>query len=146
MFGYITTASTSTIVQTVSRCMVARSCAIGTASTVVRQPAVEHVPGQPLDAGRRRPLADPDGDHAGREQQDVAALDRLVLRAVAPARCRRTAGGAGRSPGSACVSRLRAGMARLVTATWSRIQTLESRVNSRLGSGSMTKSCRSMNR
>ena len=32
--GYITTLSMSTIVQTVSRCMVARSCAIGTASTV----------------------------------------------------------------------------------------------------------------
>ena len=34
MFGYITTASTSTIVHTVSRCICARSCAIGTASTV----------------------------------------------------------------------------------------------------------------
>ncbi len=38
MFGYITTASTSTMVQTVSRCIVARSCAIGTASTVVASP------------------------------------------------------------------------------------------------------------
>ena len=34
MFGYITTASTSTIVHTVSRCICARSWAIGTASTV----------------------------------------------------------------------------------------------------------------
>ncbi len=34
MLGYITTASTSTMVHTVSRCICARSCAIGTASTV----------------------------------------------------------------------------------------------------------------
>ena len=85
MFGYITTASTSTIVQTVSRCMVARSCAIGTASTVCASPRVEHRAGQPLDAGRRGPLADPDRDHAGREQQHVAALDVLEVRARRPA-------------------------------------------------------------
>src|SRR4051794_41745863 len=39
--GYITTASTSTIVQIVSRCIVARSCAIGTASTTSAIPAAK---------------------------------------------------------------------------------------------------------
>ena len=43
------------------------------------------------------------------------------------------------------VSRCRAGMARLVTATWSRIQTEESRVNSRFGSGSMMNASGSIN-
>ena len=38
------------------------------------------------------------------------------------------------------VSRIRAGIASEVTATRSRTHTLESRVNSRLGSGSMRKS------
>ena len=80
--GYITILSTSTIVHTVSRCMVARSWAIGTASTVCARPAREDLAGQPLDAGGRRPLADADGDHAGREQQHVAALDVLALPAV----------------------------------------------------------------
>lgn len=37
--GYMTTVSTSTIVHTVSRCIVARSCAIGTARTVCASPA-----------------------------------------------------------------------------------------------------------
>ena len=37
--GYITTASVSTIVQTVSRCMVARRCSTGTASTTRTTPA-----------------------------------------------------------------------------------------------------------
>ncbi len=37
--GYITSASTSTIVQTVSRCIWARSWAIGTASTVCARPS-----------------------------------------------------------------------------------------------------------
>ena len=82
MFGYITTASTSTIVQTVSRCIVARSCAIGTASTVVASPRSKTV-----RASRSTPAGvvrspDADGHHAGREQQHVAALDRLVLRPV----------------------------------------------------------------
>ena len=80
--GYITILSTSTIVQTVSRCMVARSCAIGTASTVWARPAWKTCAGQPLDAGGRRPLADADRDHAGRQQQHVAALDVLVAPAV----------------------------------------------------------------
>ena len=66
--------------------MVARSCAIGTASTVCARLGLEALPGQPLDAGRRGPLADADRDHAGREQQDVAALDVLEVRAVHPRR------------------------------------------------------------
>ena len=37
--GYITIASTSTIVHTVSRCIVARCWAIGTASTVCASPS-----------------------------------------------------------------------------------------------------------
>ena len=57
---------------------------------------------------------------------------------------RRTAGGGGRSAGSARSRGGGAGIARLVTATRSPIHTLESRVNRRFGSGSMTKSCRSM--
>ena len=36
--GYVTTVSASTMVQTVSRCIVARSWAIGTASTVRASP------------------------------------------------------------------------------------------------------------
>ena len=48
--GYITILSTSTIVQTVSRCMVARSWAIGTASTVCARSSCEDLAGQPLDA------------------------------------------------------------------------------------------------
>ena len=43
---------------------------------------MEDLPGQPLDAGRRGPLADADGDHARGEQQHVAALDVLVVPAV----------------------------------------------------------------
>ena len=39
MAGNMTTRSRSTMVQTVSRCIVARSCAIGTASTVWATPA-----------------------------------------------------------------------------------------------------------
>jgi hypothetical protein len=39
--GNITTASRSTIVQIVSRCIVARSCAIGTASTVCASPSAK---------------------------------------------------------------------------------------------------------
>ena len=92
MLGYITILSTSTIVHTVSRCMVARSWAIGTASTVWARPLCEDLAGEPLDAGRRRPLADADGDHAGRQQQHVTALDVLVAPAVDRARCRRSAG------------------------------------------------------
>ena len=82
MFGYISTASTSTIVQTVSRCIVARCCAIGTASTVCARSLREHPPGQPLDPGGRRPLADPDRQYAGAEREDVAALDVLELMVV----------------------------------------------------------------
>ncbi|GIM90169.1 hypothetical protein Ato02nite_019620 [Paractinoplanes toevensis] len=41
MFGYITTASMSTIVHTVSRCMVARSWAIGTTRMVCASPAAK---------------------------------------------------------------------------------------------------------
>jgi hypothetical protein len=37
----MTTASRSTIVQIVSRCIVARSCAIGTASTVCASPSAK---------------------------------------------------------------------------------------------------------
>ena len=44
------------------------------------------------------------------------------------------------------VSRLRAGIARLVTATRSLIQTLESRVNNKFGNGSTMKAWRSMRR
>ena len=80
--GYITTASTSTIVQTVSRCMVARSWAIGTASTVWASPR-----SNTCRASRSAPAGvvrspDPDGEHARGEQQHVAALDVLVLRPV----------------------------------------------------------------
>ena len=60
----------------------ARSWAIGTASTVCARPGCEDLAGQPLDAGRRGPLADADGEHARRQQQDVAALDVLVVPAV----------------------------------------------------------------
>ena len=80
--GYITILSTSTIVHTVSRCIVARSCAIGTASTVWARSAPEDLPSQPLGPGGRGALTDPDGDHAGGEQQHVAALDVLVPPAV----------------------------------------------------------------
>ena len=52
----------------------------------VREVGLEALPGQPLDAGRRGPLADPDRDHARREQQHVAALDVLEVRAVHPRR------------------------------------------------------------
>ena len=48
----------------------------------VRQVGVEDLAGEPLDAGGRRTLADADRDHAGREQQHVAALDVLVVPAV----------------------------------------------------------------
>ena len=41
--------------------------------------SLEHRPGQPLDSGGGGPLPDPDRDHAGREQQHVAAFDRLVV-------------------------------------------------------------------
>ena len=43
---------------------------------------VEDLAGEPLDAGGRRTLPDADGDHARRQQQDVAALDVLVVPAV----------------------------------------------------------------
>ena len=59
----------------------------------VGEPVGEDLPGQPLDAGRRRPLPDADGDHAGREQQHVAALDVLAPPAVDPVGRRRSAGG-----------------------------------------------------
>ena len=107
----------------------------------MRQTAAKTPPGQPLGAGRGGPLADARprarrGPAAGRRRPRGAPG-----RARRAARCRRTAGGGGRSAAVSVVSRRRAGMARLVTATWSPIQTEESRVKSRLGSGSMTKSC-----
>ena len=98
--GYMTTASRSTIVQTVSRCIVARSCAIGTASTVARRAGREQPLRERLDARRARALADADGEHARREHEHVAALEpRLVARRCRrrAARCRRSAGGGGRS-------------------------------------------------
>ncbi len=54
---------------------------------------------------------------------------------------RRSAGRAGRSPGSSEASRTRAGMIGLVTATRRRARRELSRVKSRLGSGGMTKLC-----
>ena len=106
----------------------------------VREVGVEDLAGQPLDAGGRRPLADADRDHARREQQDVAALDVLVVPAVDLAGARGTAGARCRSARSAGSRGRRAGIASEVIATRSRTHTLESRVNSRLGSGSMRKS------
>ncbi len=58
----------------------------------VRQVGLEHLAGQPLDSGGRRTLADADGDHPGREQQHVAALDVLVVPAVDASACRRSEG------------------------------------------------------
>jgi hypothetical protein len=71
----------------------------------VHETLVHDLAGELLDPGGRRPLADADGDDAGRQQQDVAALDVLVAPAVE-----------------------RAGIAMLVTATWSLSQTDASRV------------------
>ena len=80
--GYITILSTSTIVQTVSRCIVARSCAIGTASTVCARSAWKT-----WRASRSTPAGvvrspTPTAITPGREQQHVAALDVLVVPAV----------------------------------------------------------------
>jgi hypothetical protein len=86
--GNITTASTSTIVQTVSRCMVARSCAIGTASTVCATPGRERAQREGLHPAGRGALPDADGHDARRHDEHVAALEPRLL-----ARARRTAGG-----------------------------------------------------
>ncbi len=48
----------------------------------MRQPGVEDLAGQPLDAGRGRTLPDADRDHARGQEQDVAALHVLVVPAV----------------------------------------------------------------
>ena len=80
MFGYMTTASTSTIVQTVSRCIVARSCAIGTASTVWASAAVEHRPG-PAARPRRR-------SSARRPRRRRRRARAAARRRPRPARCR----------------------------------------------------------
>ena len=108
--GYITILSTSTIVQTVSRCIVARSWAIGTASTVWASPASNTSRAScSAPAGVVRSPT-PMAMHAGRQQQDVAALDVLVAPAVERAgagearvlRCRsaRSAGSRARAPAS----------------------------------------------
>ena len=52
----------------------------------MRQVGLEALAGQPLRPGGRGALADADRDHPGREQQDVAALDVLEVRAVHPGR------------------------------------------------------------
>ncbi len=84
MFGYITTASTSTIVHTVSRCICARSCAIGTASTVCARSSSNRLRANASAPGGRGALPHPDRDHARRQQQHVAALDGRRPRLVRP--------------------------------------------------------------
>ncbi len=76
-FGYITTASTSTIVQTVSRCIVARSWAIGTASTVcARLAANARRASRSAPAGVVRSPT-PTAITPGASKQHVAAFDVL---------------------------------------------------------------------
>ena len=101
----MTTASRSTIVQTVSRCIVARSWAIGTASTVSAAPAGEQPLGERLDArpgscaGRRRSRARRARAAARRRPRATPGPPGCRRRA---ARCRRSAGGGGRSRRSSC--------------------------------------------
>ena len=82
--GYITTLSTSTMVQTVSRCMVARSCAMGTARTVSARP-VSNI----CRASRSAPAGvvrspTPTAITPGASSSHVAALDVLEVVAVDP--------------------------------------------------------------
>src|SRR3954464_11874952 len=88
-FGYITILSPSPIVQTVSRCMVARSWAIGTASTVCARSAPKtcrarrSAPAGGLPPPPPHPSTPrPDRDGPRRQQEYVAALDVLAMRAV----------------------------------------------------------------
>ena len=136
--GYMTIVSTSTIVHTVSRCIVARSCAIGMASTVWARSAAKT-----RRASRSAPAAWCARRHRSRSRPGRAAARRRPRRVRAPGRrcaaCRRSADGRCRSPGVSGVSRSRAGMRRGGRdPVWT--QTQESRVKSRLGSGSMRKS------
>ena len=80
--GYMTIASTSTIVQMVSRCMVARCWAMGTTRTVCASPRANT-----RRASRSAPpgvVRSPDADRhdAVGQQQDVAALEVLQAGAV----------------------------------------------------------------
>ena len=84
MFGYMTTASVSTIVHTVSRCICARSWAIGTASTVWARSSSNR-----LRANASAPAGvvrspTPTATTPGCQQQHVAALDRRGPRLVGP--------------------------------------------------------------
>ena len=118
--GYMTTASTSTMVHTVSRCMVARSWAIGTARTVC-QIVVEQTARQRFHAGVVR-------SPTPRPPRRVRATAR---RRPPPVRCatrrpaaRRGTAGGGRRSGRSVMSRtLRAGNASVVMANRGRSRT-----------------------
>ena len=121
----------------------ARSCAIGTASTVCASPPAKTRPPSVSTPAGGGPLAHADGD-ARRARAAARRRPRATPRAGScssgvPAK----RGWWGRSPGSASSRGPGRASTGEVTATRSASQTAESRVNSRLGSGGTTKSCRS---
>ena len=92
--GNMTTVSTSTIVQTVSRCTDSRWPVHRHRQDGVREPGIEHAAGEALHPGGRRAPAGADRDDSRREQQHVPAFERLETGVVQPLWFRRTADGA----------------------------------------------------